>query len=1556
MADDYHLIRLYKKLTLKTLVTPLLFLCAAFSLFAEGTKELRPTSAAGGLLNPWDWGGEFATYGAAPADRLYFHIKNFQSEKAYLGFNAQYGGNTYLRIKDANDSIVFGPVLLKSFGNPGFIANYTEAVAGPVNFNSQGYNPYVFTPHMNGDYYIELNRDNPTVKTVPPVGFTGGYRYNHFDVTVANTLTNTPITGRLWAYKWALTSGSGGIPFNAKMYVLRNDSIRFEVDYNGIDPYGFGIVSNSFGIDSTGNYLEDRKSNDNLYAQGTVPYKPRHKIFVNPPDDAAYPYATVQPSVNISVFGQDVITGCILTGYCFNLAVTKEGQVSVILDMDAVPGYQKGGKDRMLFSRVVQGANCIPWDGLDGLGDTARSANIAIDMHYQAGLIHIPIYDAEHHPNGYIFSRYRGPSQKTVLPLYWDDSKFSSNINLTGCTTLPCRNYINNYGNERFINTWSAAIEQRIQFSNVRFEFCPPVAVNDSAHVNEGKTVAIKPLINDIAVLNEINPVSLTIKGGPFNGSVTFDTLTSTFRYTPNLGFKGVDRICYEVCDTFSPPRCDSAYIYITVHDANLEPDVVTVNGLTVTNDSSAVLTVLEDNVLNICLGWIEYDNDSVSITGVFRGPSHGSLANIFDGDSCFTYTPNANYFGPDTLIIEICDNQSPAACDTLFISINVLPVNDPPVILSGNGVPAVNDTIATLTVNEDDSLIICLNVNDIEFNAGDISLVIDPPASGFTTGINSGDSCFVYHPNPNFYGADTIRLIFCDNGLPSGCDTTTIIINVLPVNDPPVAIIDVSAVNPGDSVAKLVMKNDFDLESKTLTFTIVKGPKFGSAKVVGDSIRYISNSLYPYGVDTVTYSVCDTGMPVLCSIGHYVIVFPKNNLPPIAGNDTTVTLEDVPFTYHIGGNDFDPNYDPLTYSIISNVKHGFVTITNGTLAYAPFSNYNGFDTLVYEVCDTTSPSPLCDTAVVYITVIPAQDFPVIDDGSGNPIDRDSITIFEDSSVKHCLSATDADGEPLAVNFALALGNNGQISGLAGTDTCFTYTPNPNYNGSDSVQVVVCDNANPSGCDTLTLFITILPVNDAPIAVDDSAFAAVNAPINILVLSNDGDSLDSSPLDTNSFQVLTPGANGTTSYANGVLVYTPANGFIGFDSLQYRICDVGVPAPPLCATAWVYVFVDPKNDPPVAINDTMGVFSNQLVNVEVLRNDYDPEGDSLTISIVTPPNHGQATAKDTTISYRADLTYCGPDSLQYRICDNGFPSRCANAWVYIFVKPADTDQDSLSDSFETLTINTDGDAKNDYQDVDSDNDGIFDMTEASPIRNICFPTVMDFDGDGIPDFRDIDSDNDGIPDYVERSTIIVLPSGKDADGDGIDDAYDSDFGGYLESNPIDTDGDGWPDFRDLDSDNDGRPDSEERGSNPDNPRDTDGDGIPDFRDLDSDGDGIPDSQETDEDCDKDGIPNWLDPDNCEVFVPQGISPDGDGVNDYLVIPQLYKYPDNNLMIFNRWGNKVFAKTPYDNTWEGKASESGVINGDQYLPAGTYYYILDLGDGSKPLTGYIYLKR
>jgi gliding motility-associated-like protein len=68
-----------------------------------------------------------------------------------------------------------------------------------------------------------------------------------------------------------------------------------------------------------------------------------------------------------------------------------------------------------------------------------------------------------------------------------------------------------------------------------------------------------------------------------------------------------------------------------------------------------------------------------------------------------------------------------------------------------------------------------------------------------------------------------------------------------------------------------------------------------------------------------------------------------------------------------------------------------------------------------------------------------------------------------------------------------------------------------------------------------------------------------------------------------------------------------------------------------------------------------------------------------------------------------------------------------------------------------------------------------------------------------------------------------------------------------------------------------------------------------------------------------------------------------------------RFPENVMLIFNRWGDKVFEATPYMNTWDGK-SQSGVRIGGDQLPVGTYFYVLDLGDGSEVYKGTIYLNQ
>ena len=93
-----------------------------------------------------------------------------------------------------------------------------------------------------------------------------------------------------------------------------------------------------------------------------------------------------------------------------------------------------------------------------------------------------------------------------------------------------------------------------------------------------------------------------------------------------------------------------------------------------------------------------------------------------------------------------------------------------------------------------------------------------------------------------------------------------------------------------------------------------------------------------------------------------------------------------------------------------------------------------------------------------------------------------------------------------------------------------------------------------------------------------------------------------------------------------------------------------------------------------------------------------------------------------------------------------------------------------------------------------------------------------------------------------------------------------------------------------------------------------------------------------------------------IIVYSQFSPNGDGVNDNFVVEPIGNYPDNTLEIYNRWGNIVYKMNSYNNDWNGISNGRVIVNDSENLPEGTYYYKLDLGDGSFPKTGWLYLNR
>ncbi len=313
----------------------------------------------------------------------------------------------------------------------------------------------------------------------------------------------------------------------------------------------------------------------------------------------------------------------------------------------------------------------------------------------------------------------------------------------------------------------------------------------------------------------------------------------------------------------------------------------------------------------------------------------------------------------------------------------------------------------------------------------------------------------------------------------------------------------------------------------------------------------------------------------------------------------------------------------------------------------------------------------------------------------------------------------------------------------------------------------------------------------------------------------------------------------------------------------------------------------------------------------------------------------------------------------------------------------DDDGDGTPDTDDDFPLNanedmdTDGDGTGDNADTDDDGDGAPDTEDDFPLDA---SEDTDTDGDGIGDNTDTDDDNDGIPDTQDENPNEPL----DSDGDGIPNSEDSDDDNDgvpdteddFPTDPnedTDTDGDGDGDNSDTDDDNDDIPDSEDADVDGDgtidNGTDSDGDGINDENDdvddsIDTDGDGVPDvsddfpndpNESVDEDGDGIGANTDIDDNDAGVGQEQPITsaqaftPNGDNINDTWIVRGIENYPNAMVTVYNRYGHEVFKAIGYKNDWNGRYGSKS-----ENLPAGSYYYVIDLRNGSAPLDGWIFI--
>ena len=427
-----------------------------------------------------------------------------------------------------------------------------------------------------------------------------------------------------------------------------------------------------------------------------------------------------------------------------------------------------------------------------------------------------------------------------------------------------------------------------------------------------------------------------------------------------------------------------------------------------------------------------------------------------------------------------------------------------------------------------------------------------------------------------------------------------------------------------------------------TVFFQIISGPNAGLSftGVTGPDGKVswtYTDSVVPFpsfGTDTIRASI-----GTLQSNPAKMEWIPFNR-PPVANPDTFTVAEDGTLSGNVLTNDTDPDAgDTITAALVTGPAHGTLILnSNGSFTYTPAPDYCGSDEFTYDVNDGEVDG---NQATVTITVTCVNDPPTAN--------ADSATVAEDSGpnaidvLANDTFAPDA-GETLTV-ILVTQGANGSVA-ITGGGTGVSYTPNPNFFGTDSFTYTVSDGNG--GTATATVSVTVGDVNDPPDAAGDSATVAEDSGANgIDVLANDTFAPDTG--ETLTVSQVTQGANGSVAITGGgtAVSYTPNANFFGTDSFTYTVSDGNGGTD----TATVTVTVTNVNDAPVANNGSLTTAEDTPATGTLTSSDID--GPGATYAVVTGPTKGTIVLDPSTgnYSYTPALNQNGADSFTFSVDD-----------------------------------------------------------------------------------------------------------------------------------------------------------------------------------------------------------------------------------------------------------------------------------------------------------------
>jgi uroporphyrinogen-III synthase len=811
-----------------------------------------------------------------------------------------------------------------------------------------------------------------------------------------------------------------------------------------------------------------------------------------------------------------------------------------------------------------------------------------------------------------------------------------------------------------------------------------PVAEDDAAATDEDTPLVIEDaelLANDGDP--DLQTLVISSVGNATNGTATHAGAQVTF--VPEPDFVGEATFEYTITDQ---ALTDVATVFVSVGSTNDAP-VVTV--------STASVTYVEDSAalaVDPAIGLADADSASLAAAAIqistgcagdqdvlaLASPPEGVAVGAYDPESCtlaltgpasladyqaalrlvsYQNTSQTPAVTPRVVRFTVDDGEAAGGSGSGTLDLVVTAVDDAPV--------AVNDAA---TVAEDaTATAIAVLANDTDVDGGPISIEsVTQPANG-TVAVVGGTS-LTYAPAHN-YCNDALPADTFTYALAPGDGSATVSVTVTCTNDDPVAVDDSSTVLEDAAPTSIaVLANDTDVDGGSSTIASVTQPANGTVAIVGGtSLTYAPAPDYcnsAAAADQFSYELAPGGSAAVISMTVTCVAD-----GPVAADDAATTDEDT--TLVIGdatllANDSDADQDTLVITAVGNATNGTVSHAGAQVTFVPDPDFTGTAGFQYTVGDPT----LTAVAAVVVTVQSMNDPPVVTASSGSatyvenaaPIPVDADLALADADSASMASATIqitsgcASGEDVlalasppagitvgayhAPSCTLALSGAASLASYQAGMRQVTYldTSDAPATAARVVTFTVNDGqaSNSTGSDARGLTVTAL--DDDPVAVNDAATVAEDAPATAIdVLGNDTDP-DDGPMTISG---VTQPDSGAVAIVDGTgLTYAPEPDYCNAppgttpDTFTYELAPGG-------STAVVSVTVTCADDAPVAVDDVASVAGDSGANtISVLANDTDGDGGPMTVQAVTQPANGAvAIATDgLTVTYTPAPSYC----------------------------------------------------------------------------------------------------------------------------------------------------------------------------------------------------------------------------------------------------------------------------------------------------------------------------